>query len=152
MKVASILKVKGTTVETTPPRTSIATSARLLRDKHIGALVVSEDGTGVLGIITERDIVHGLADRGPALLDLPGRGVGGRRPPLPSAVTGAARQRRAARSHGSGVLSPADSRLWRSHGPHAERNPRRDVAARTRLPRLPGGGAGRSPARRLRPR
>src|SRR2546427_8723742 len=71
MKVASILKVKGTTVETTPPRTSIATSARLLRDKHIGALVVSEDGIGVLGIITERDIVHGLADRGPSLLDLP---------------------------------------------------------------------------------
>src|SRR5437879_11911056 len=71
MKVASILKVKGTTVETTPPRTSIATSARLLRDKHIGALVVSEDGAGVLGIITERDIVHGLADRGPELLDMP---------------------------------------------------------------------------------
>ena len=71
MKVASILKVKGASVVTTPPRTSIATSARLLRDKHIGALIVSEDGVEVLGIITERDVVHGLADRGPALLELP---------------------------------------------------------------------------------
>jgi len=71
MKVASILKVKGSTVATTPPRTSIATAARLLRDQHIGALIVSEDGATVLGIITERDIVHGLADRGPSLLDLP---------------------------------------------------------------------------------
>lgn len=70
MKVASILKVKGTTVVTTPPRTSVAASARLLRDERIGALVVSEHDT-VLGIITERDIVQGLADRGPSLLDLP---------------------------------------------------------------------------------
>lgn len=71
MKVASILKVKTSPVVTTPPDTSVATSARRLRDERIGALVVSEDGAAVLGIITERDIVHGLADRGPALLDLP---------------------------------------------------------------------------------
>jgi CBS domain-containing protein len=71
MKIASILKAKGTSVATTPPVTSMATAARLLRDEHIGALVVSEDGATVLGIITERDIVHGLADRGPSLLELP---------------------------------------------------------------------------------
>ena len=71
MKVASILKAKGMTVATTPPRTSVATAARLLREQHIGALVVSEDGTALMGIITERDIVHGLVDRGAALLDLP---------------------------------------------------------------------------------
>src|SRR5262249_56166506 len=71
MKVASILKVKGSTVATTPPRTSIVTVARLLRDQHIGALVVSEDGATVIGIITERDIVHGLAARGAALLEMP---------------------------------------------------------------------------------
>lgn len=71
MKIASILKAKGTSVATTPPLTSMATAARLLRDKHIGALVVSEDGATVLGIVTERDIVHGLADRGPSLLALP---------------------------------------------------------------------------------
>ena|SRR5690348_6270629 len=71
MKVASILKAKGSTVVTTPPSTSVATATRRLRDQHIGALVVSEDGVTVLGLITERDIVHGLADRGPSLLELP---------------------------------------------------------------------------------
>lgn len=71
MKVASILKVKSTRVVTTPPSTSVATGARTLRDERIGALVVSEDGAAVLGMITERDIIHGLADRGPALLNLP---------------------------------------------------------------------------------
>ncbi len=48
-----------------------AAAARMLRDHHIGALVVTEWGAGVQGIITERDIVQGLADRGSALLDLP---------------------------------------------------------------------------------
>ena len=71
MKVASILKAKGTAVATTPPRTSVATAARVLREEHIGALVVSEDGAALVGIITERDIVHGLVDRGAALLDMP---------------------------------------------------------------------------------
>jgi CBS domain-containing protein len=71
MKVASILKAKGTGVKTTSPRTTSATAARMLRDHHIGALVVTEWGGGVQGIITERDIVHGLADRGSELLDLP---------------------------------------------------------------------------------
>jgi len=71
MKVTSILKTKGTGATTTRPLTSIATAARMLRDYHIGALVVSDATGGVLGIITERDIVHGLADRGTALLDLP---------------------------------------------------------------------------------
>jgi CBS domain-containing protein len=71
MKVASILKVKSIRVVTTPPSTSVATATRTLRDEHIGALVVSEDGAAVRGMITERDIIHGLADRGPSLLDLP---------------------------------------------------------------------------------
>src|SRR5919198_1573722 len=71
MKVASILKVKTARVVTTPPTTTVATAARVLRDEHIGALVVSDDGATVLGIVTERDIVHGLADRGSSLLDLP---------------------------------------------------------------------------------
>lgn len=41
----------------------------MLKDKRIGAVVVSSDGTGVLGILSERDIVHGLAERGTAVLE-----------------------------------------------------------------------------------
>jgi CBS domain-containing protein len=70
MKVASILKTKGTSVETAFPGTTIGAAARLLRDKNIGALVVSEDGNTVLGLISERDIVHGLAVYGARVSDL----------------------------------------------------------------------------------
>jgi CBS domain-containing protein len=38
--------------------------------KGIGAVVISQDGTTVLGLISERDIVHGLAEHGPWLLGM----------------------------------------------------------------------------------
>jgi CBS domain-containing protein len=71
MKVASILKAKGPQVATTSPDALIATIARELRDKGIGALVVTEDGTTIGGLIAERDIVHGLAEHGARLLAMP---------------------------------------------------------------------------------
>lgn len=71
MKVASILKSKGSSVVTTPPETTIFTVAWELKLKSIGALVVSGDGTTVLGLISERDIVRGLTEHGPKLLGLP---------------------------------------------------------------------------------
>jgi CBS domain-containing protein len=67
MKVVSILKAKGAGVQTTPPDAPIQTIARRLREDGIGALVVSEDGATILGLIAERDIVHGLADHGAKL-------------------------------------------------------------------------------------
>ena len=70
MKVASILKVKGSSVATTQPDATIATVARELTRQGIGALVVSENGASVLGMIGERDIVHGLAEHGARLLDM----------------------------------------------------------------------------------
>jgi CBS domain-containing protein len=71
MKVASILKTKGTHVETTRPDTSIYTVVWDLNLKGIGALVVTDDGTTVLGIVSERDIVRGLAEHGTKLLAAP---------------------------------------------------------------------------------
>ncbi|MBI4608041.1 MAG: CBS domain-containing protein [Candidatus Rokubacteria bacterium] len=70
MKVAAILKAKGASVSTTPPDTTLSTIAWELKSKGIGALVVSEDGTTILGLIAERDIVHALAEHGAKLSGL----------------------------------------------------------------------------------
>lgn len=39
-----------------------------LKLEGIGSLVVSEDGSTILGLISERDIVHGLTEHGQKLL------------------------------------------------------------------------------------
>lgn len=71
MKVASILKAKGAHVETVPPETTVYTAVWNLKLHGIGALVVSADGIIVQGIISERDIVAGLAEHGQQLMSLP---------------------------------------------------------------------------------
>jgi CBS domain-containing protein len=68
MTVSAILKSKGTKVATTGPDTTVETVAHRLRLESIGALVVTEDGQRVLGVISERDIVRGLAAQGVGLL------------------------------------------------------------------------------------
>src|ERR1700682_4512731 len=70
MKGATILAAKGERVETIRPDREITYAADKLRDARIGALVVSTDGKEVKGIISERDIVRGIAERGAAALDL----------------------------------------------------------------------------------
>jgi CBS domain-containing protein len=70
MNVGTILRNKGGAVATIAPHATIRDAAALLRRERIGALVVSNGGNKVEGILSERDIVHGLADRGAALLDV----------------------------------------------------------------------------------
>jgi CBS domain-containing protein len=70
MTVAAILKSKGEGVVTTLPDTTISTAVWELRSKSIGALVVTADGMTVVGVITERDIVRALTERGAGLLGL----------------------------------------------------------------------------------
>jgi CBS domain-containing protein len=69
MHVKSILQSKGHTVETIRPEATIADAIDLLKRKRIGVLVVSADGRRIDGIISERDIVSGLAEHGASLLD-----------------------------------------------------------------------------------
>jgi len=70
MNVETILRTKGREVATIRPGETVASAADMLISRNIGALVVSEDGQSVDGIISERDIVHGLTDRGVDLLSL----------------------------------------------------------------------------------
>lgn len=70
MNVETILRNKGGAVATIAPHATIRDATALLRRERIGALVVSSGGNKVEGILSERDIVHGLADRGTALLDM----------------------------------------------------------------------------------
>jgi CBS domain-containing protein len=61
VKVADILTLKGSMVITIKPSETIGTLSELLRDKRIGAAIVSHDGQTLDGVISERDIAYGLA-------------------------------------------------------------------------------------------
>ena len=69
MKVADILRAKGSAVTTVGPDTSVVVALHRLKTGGIGALVVSADGERIDGIVSERDVVRGLAERGARILD-----------------------------------------------------------------------------------
>ena len=71
MLVSDALKKKGTDVVTTEPETPVADITRILKGKGIGAIVVMGETGAVAGIISERDIVHGIAMHGNQALDMP---------------------------------------------------------------------------------
>jgi CBS domain-containing protein len=69
MKVAAILDRKGRDIHTVPSDATVADVSRLLSTHRVGALVVSDDGELVAGIVSERDVVRRLAAVGPDALD-----------------------------------------------------------------------------------
>jgi CBS domain-containing protein len=75
MNVETILQNKGREVATIRPEDTVAAAVDALISGNIGALVASEDGVAVDGIISERDIVHALAQHGSGLLALTVAGV-----------------------------------------------------------------------------
>lgn len=70
MLVRSILQQKGDDVVTISAATTIGDAARTLAERRIGALVVADDG-GLRGILSERDIVRGVASQGLDVLTTP---------------------------------------------------------------------------------
>ena len=70
MNVETILGTKGRAVATIRPGDTVGAAVEALVSGNIGALVASEDGEHVDGIVSERDIVHALARHGDALLAL----------------------------------------------------------------------------------
>ena len=70
MSVESILRQKGTDVTTITPEASIKRAADWLRVKNIGSLVVMR-GEAVLGLISEREIVHAFSRYGETAAAMP---------------------------------------------------------------------------------
>jgi CBS domain-containing protein len=62
MKISTILADKGTIVVTVTPDHSVRDLLALLSLHKIGALVVSNDGNAIIGIVSERDIVRALSN------------------------------------------------------------------------------------------
>ena len=70
MLIAQILAGKGSEVVSTRPEATIAEVAGLLKEKRIGAVVVTDADGRLCGIISERDLARGLANHGSKLLDM----------------------------------------------------------------------------------
>ena len=71
MRISDVLRVKGTQVITVTPDTTVRRLLAVLAEHRVGAVVVSGDGTSVGGIVSERDIVRALAERGAAVMSEP---------------------------------------------------------------------------------
>jgi CBS domain-containing protein len=70
MRISDVLRTKGSTVATVEPGISVSTLIGELARHNIGAMVVV-DGDTVVGIVSERDIVRQLGERGAELLTAP---------------------------------------------------------------------------------
>jgi len=65
MLVDTILQTKGVTVHTLPQSDTLADAVRLLNSHNIGAVVITDTGGAIIGILSERDIIRRL-DKDPA--------------------------------------------------------------------------------------
>ena len=75
-EISKILENKGTNVLCIDPSESVIDAVCKMSGAGIGALVVTEGGDGevpgkVIGIISERDIVSGIANHGKGALNKP---------------------------------------------------------------------------------
>jgi CBS domain-containing protein len=75
MRVGQILRTKGTRIISIRLRESVAAAAKMMVTENIGALVVTDvvltEGTTVVGMLSERDIVRALVTSGQDILRMP---------------------------------------------------------------------------------
>jgi CBS domain-containing protein len=71
MSVATILKRKPPAIVTIEETASVADAAQRLAQHRIGALPVMGAGGRLAGILSERDVVRGVATKGAAVLSEP---------------------------------------------------------------------------------
>lgn len=70
MTIATVLRDKGSAVETIAAEATVFDAVRRLGEKRIGALPVLEGGR-ISGIMSERDVIYCLRDHGPEVLNWP---------------------------------------------------------------------------------
>ena len=71
MKISDVVRSKGDGVVTVKPDETVSGLLALLDEHRIGAVVVSENGSSVDGIVSERDIVRHLHAKGTGILAAP---------------------------------------------------------------------------------
>ena len=69
--ISKILKNKGTEIVSVAPGDTVLAVARVLTQRNIGAALVRDVAGRLLGIISERDIVAGMANQGQGTTQLP---------------------------------------------------------------------------------
>ena len=70
MTVRAILDTKGHNVQSVEPDAKLSAAVKILGERKIGAVLVMSNGR-IEGILSERDIVRVLGERGAAVLDEP---------------------------------------------------------------------------------
>ena len=71
MTVSIILANKGRDVVSIEPTATLSATVALLAEKRIGAVLILGAGGRIAGILSERDVVRALAERGPGALTEP---------------------------------------------------------------------------------
>src|SRR5256885_1571045 len=71
MKIRDILRNKGAAVATVRPDASVRELLAMLAEHNIGAVVVLTDGVIITGIVSERDVVRRMHERGADVLSAP---------------------------------------------------------------------------------
>jgi len=74
MTVRAILDTKGHQIQSVEPRAKLSAAVKVLGERKIGAVLVMSAGH-IEGILSERDIVRVLCERGAGVLDEPVRSV-----------------------------------------------------------------------------
>jgi CBS domain-containing protein len=70
LRIKFLLALKGTTVWTIAPQEPVLEAIRLMAEKHIGALLVVQDGD-LVGIVSERDYARKVILKGYSSAELP---------------------------------------------------------------------------------
>jgi len=70
MRVSNLLTVKGRDVATISRERSVTDALATLKERGIGALIVTGASAPLVGILSERDVVRALAERGADALSM----------------------------------------------------------------------------------